>query len=275
MPPVHTFSDQAQRKWNKLIEAHTKLELYRQEPEKANSFAFTVSANNESTFNLLICLSMQGIFLWPMDDVQPDKAFGSSHSALDYLRQHDGCFITFDRQLSVFKVLTNDEDGLHKVQKVITRLRIAFCECAALNSVPLETYLVQPSTAGFGKTAVKLIDADLWYGLDSVLATPSPPSLLKTAQLVNSELGGVERLNLDDEHMHLIARNEAVMETAIIGCLSRMIYQRGRIQMRTHIGAFVFSKYYLPKDSTSIPTTEFIRNMSGSSTKGNLQQLFV
>ena len=117
--------------------------------------------------------------------MQPDKAFGSSHSALDFLRQHDSCFITFDRQLSVFKVLTNDEDGLQNVQKVITRLRIAFCECAALSSMPLELYLVQPSTIGFGKTTVKMIDADLWYGPASALTPPNPPSFLKTAQLVD------------------------------------------------------------------------------------------
>ena len=82
-------------------------------------------------------------------------------------------------------------------------------------------------------------------------------------------------LNLDDEAEKLIARNEAMMETAMIGCLGRMLYPRGRIQMRTHIGAFVFSKYYLPKESTKISTMDFIQNMSGSSTKGSLQQLFV
>ena len=188
---------------------------------------------------------------------------------------HDSCFIIFDRQLSVFKVLTNDEDGLHKVQKVITRLRIAFCECAALSSVPVEIYLVQPPNTDTTKTTVKMVDANLWYGSGSASATPSPSGLLKTAQVVESEQEGVERLKSDSEDMSLVARNEAILETAIIGCLKRMVYQRGRIQMRTHIGAFVFSKYYLPKDSNSISTTEFIQNMSGSSTKGNLQQLFV
>ena len=54
IPSVHTVSAQAQKKWNKLIEAHAKLEIYRQEPENTNNFAFTVSANKESTFTLLI-----------------------------------------------------------------------------------------------------------------------------------------------------------------------------------------------------------------------------
>ena len=45
MPSVHPVSDRAKRDMILKFEARTKLELYRQDPEAADDFRFTVSAD--------------------------------------------------------------------------------------------------------------------------------------------------------------------------------------------------------------------------------------
>ncbi|MCJ1243698.1 hypothetical protein MMC30_000895 [Trapelia coarctata] len=260
MPTVHPVSERAKRDMMLKFEARTRLELYRQEPESVDDFLFT------------------GMFLWPVNDIHPDQIFGTSHATLDDLRTFHSVFITYDRQSSIFKILTNDIDGNGKVEEVITKLRVAFCEYAASKCVPLEIYLVSPPESKDAKANVRMIDSDL--RLKAGFIPPSDPTTAlrgvpKSAELAGADLPGEEKSKWNVQAAKTIARNERLTERALLKTLQRAVYLRGRIQMRAHFGLFVFNKYVLMNDARGIPTAEFIHNIRDPKTKGSLQQVLL
>jgi len=218
------------------------------------------------------------MFLWPIHDIHPDQIFGTSHATLDYLRTFHSVFITYDRRLSVFKILTNDLDGNLKVDQVVTKLRVAFCEYASSKCVPLEIYLVCPPEARDAKANVRMIDSDLRLksgALPPSDSTIAPRGLPKSAELAGADLPREEKSKWNVQAVKMIAKNQKLTERALLKALERAVYVRGRIQMRAHFGLFVFSKYVSMNDAREIPTAEFIHNISDQKTKGSLQQVYV
>ena len=213
-----------------------------------------------------------------MNEIHPDQIFGTSHAALDDLRTFHSVFITFDRRLSVFKILTNDTDGCKKVEKVLSKLGVAFCEYIAAKGVPLEIYLICPIEAKDAKVNVRMIDSDLRLNAGAVPpgdAAIASKGLLKSAELAGADLSQEEKSKWNMQATKTIAQNQAIFERALLRGLKRVIYMRGRVQMRAHFGLFVFSKYISMNDARDIPTAEFIHNIRDPKTKGSLQQVYV
>jgi hypothetical protein len=215
------------------------------------------------------------MFLWPVEEIHPDYAFGSSHALLDKLRTTYHCFISFDSRRSLFRVFgENDNKGLENVRDVVKSLNVAFCECAAMKSLPLEVYLVRPPHSLEAKITVKMVNACVVLGKHSKNTVPSTGNTLgalKSAQLSGASIDKSRLAIWDQEMAKVEAKNKAILEKAITSSLGRLLYRRGRIQMRTQIGLFGFSRYFAQKGVPETPTETFMRNVSSSSTKGNLQ----
>lgn len=197
---------------------------------------------------------------------------------MDYLRTFHSVFISYDRRLSIFKILTNDVDGLEKVEEVITKLRTAFCECAALRSVPLDVYLARPPEPNEVKAAVRMVESKPSLAAEVLPPTGSATTLggfLKTAELAGAEIPQEEKLKWNVKAAKVAARNQRLIERALLRTLKRLVYTRGRIQMRAHFGLFVFSKHMSLSDGREILTVEFMNSISDSKTKGSLQQVYV
>lgn len=194
---------------------------------------------------------------------------------LDQLRTSYHCFITFDSRRSAFRIFADDEQkGLDNVRDVVKGLNVAFCECAAMKSVPLEVYLVRPPHSLEAKTTVKMIDACLVLGTNTRnigISTGNTLGTLKSAQLSGPSFDKTRLATWDQEMAKVEAKNKAIVEKAITSSLSRLVYRRGRIQMRTHIGLFAFSRYFTQKGAPCTPTEDFMHNLSSLSTKGNMQ----
>ena len=202
--------------------------------------------------------------------------FGTGHVGLDYLRTFHECFIIFDRGTNVFNIMTNDIEGLQRVKKVLASMRIAFNECATRNTIPLDVYQVQPPSPDIVTSAIRMCDAMLEFGRGSTAATvvdTKASRAEKQVKLCGSILIGNERAKWEDHAKSMTIRYKKIMKKALQNCVARMLFYRGRVQMRTHLGGFVFRKYYSPKDLTETPLADFIHSMRDSNTNGDMQQM--
>ncbi|MCJ1405380.1 hypothetical protein MMC11_008608 [Xylographa trunciseda] len=261
MAKISVPTKQEIKSWLDRYNACQEVEFYRREPDTIENFSYT------------------GIFLWPAGEIHPDETFGHGHAGLDYLRTFYGCFITYDRHVSAFKVLTNRQDGgVQAVQGVLRSLQVIFSESAARNSVPLEIYLIDPPLSDVGWSSVRMVESDLRFGEASIEHTTTVsevPRREKCAELCGQDNRPEAVTKLKEDAKKTITKNRRVVKNAILECIARMAYFRGDVRMRVHIGAFVFQKYYSPKDVSDIPIDDFIRSMRDSNTKGSLSQVLV
>ena len=215
--------------------------------------------------------------MWPVNDIHPDDTFGHGHAGLDYLRTFYECFITYDRHLSAYRILTNRlEGGIQAVKGVLRSLRLTFSESAARNGVPTEIYLIDPPMSNIGRSSVRMVEADLNFGetlKKHTTAVSRSPRLEKRAQLCGQEINEGEAALWNENAKKTIANNHKIVKKAILECIARIAYYRGDVCMRVHIGTFVFRKYYSPKDVSDIPIAEFVGSMRDSNTKGDLLQV--
>ncbi|MCJ1395185.1 hypothetical protein MMC18_008066 [Xylographa bjoerkii] len=221
----------------------------------------------------------KGIFLWPVNEIHPDESFGNGHAGLDYLRTFYECFITYDRHVSAFKILTNRQDGgVQAIQGVLRSLRVTFSESAARNSVPLEIYIIDPPQSDIGWSSIRMVESDLRFGealSERTTAVSEGPRLEKNAELCGKEILPEAAVKLREDAEKTITKNRRIVKNAILECIARMAYYRGDVHIRVHIGAFVFRKYYSPKDLSDIPIDDFMKSMKDSNTKGSLLQVLL
>ena len=215
--------------------------------------------------------------MWPINEIHPDETFGHGHTGLDCLRTFYECFITYDCRTSAFKILTNRQDGgVEAVQGVLRSLRVTFSESVVRNSVPLEVYLIDPPLSETGWSSIRMVESDHRIGKSLggyTTAISEDSGLEKFAELCGKDIPPEAAAKLNEVAKRTIAKNRRVVKASILDCIARMGYHRGDVHMRVHIGAFIFRKYYSPKDVSVIPIEDFIKSMRDSNTKGNLVQV--
>lgn len=142
----------------------------------------------------------------------------------------------------------------------------------------MEIYLVRPPGPEEVKALVRMIDSNL--RLEGEVArtngsAPTPGSVLKSAELAGADLTKDEKSRWNVKAARVTARNQKLIEGALLRTLKRAVYTRSRLHMRAHFGLFVFNKYVSLNEEINIPTAEFIDNISDPKTQGSVQQVYV
>ncbi len=164
-----------------------------------------------------------------------------------------GCYIVFDSSHSVFKVMSNNAKT---IEEVIGRLRGTVCDIVSRNSEPIRLYLVDPPNITAIRKQVDLIKTEDQRVIPAIAG----------ARLSQEELSTWTASRLAQ-----IKTNQQRMKSAIIRCLTDMLYYRGHVRMRVYFGTLVLSAYKKPIGEKH-SLEEFLAMMNSSQTRGNLVQ---
>lgn len=214
--------------------------------------------------------------MWPANEMRPQEWLGSSYVALDPLRMFFDCYIVYEPQDSAFKILptADAETSLKKVREVLKRLRVVLCECATKRSAPLKMYLVNPGQFRYVCQSVEMIEpaAAVKNRLRGTMRDEEVERS-KIAVFAGSSLSDELKIDWEEQKSKILERNEQIMQRATASCLSRLVYHRGRVHMRTDIGLCLLRQYKQRADSEMVPFDKFVHNLEGPQVRGNLLRM--
>ena len=110
------LQDRAERHWEKEVKKHR----FRQFPPPDKAFEAI------------------GSFHWPMNEYKPEEILGSSYEALDPIRMDCKCYVVFDEEQGLFRVMGRSD----AVRTGLMRLRGTYFQVAARQITPLELHLL-------------------------------------------------------------------------------------------------------------------------------------
>ena len=228
------------RNVQKKTEKEAAIQKYQQEPEAGHSFKFT------------------GSFLWPVDEVKPAELLGSSLEALDPIRFANHCHITFDYQLSCFRILSN---SLASVDDTLLRIGGIMKAYVALCKRPLIVNMIEPPSPSIIRKNIKITtmpSADPKYG-DSKLP-------VFTGDILELD----ERNDWLTKSAALAAVNGRRVEDALRKTILDLPYYNGNVRMRVFFGVFALTTFRWPEGETSTPFEDFMESMGLPGTKGRM-----
>ena len=193
------------------------------------------------------------------------------------------CFITFDSQTSIFKILLSDKDdgqpsdGAARVQLGVERLRTALCECATRDSTPFEIYLAELAPAVVARKEVRVIDvtsessnsADGTFGAS---AGGRPGLYRHILETTGTRVGEHEQRAWEEERSKRANNNRKIMKQTARRALSRLVFYRGRVQLRVRIGSFIFTRHFWTPQAERMPIDEVLKHLQDPNTRGEMQQ---
>lgn len=213
--------------------------------------AFQKSPPPDRTFNCM------GYFLWPVDEIRPEELLGPSFEAFDQIRMIHCAYIVFDNQHSVFKIMSDNMDG---VKDAIQRIQGTMKEYVARASQDIVLHVIEAPSSTYMRKDIKT------SGLNHPDFEGARIPVLTGAKLSQNELSGWEkqRQKMTDEQFDK-------MRIAIRKGCSRLRYYRGRIRMRVLLGTFALTTFRrLPEGVESMPFDRFLGDMSMSATRGRM-----
>lgn len=219
----------------KKMQEEARKQKYQMIPEEGKDFEF------------------QGIFLWPVEDVNPVELLGPSCEAYDPLRMYNHSYIVWDKQLSSFKVLSNKEAA---VKDALLRIEGTMREYVARSSKIYSYYMIQLPKPSNASKDIKM------------LAGPDPTSKvphLTGASLSSGEIGDYLRAKRATEQ-----NTQRKMRHALHKIIVRLPLYRGQLRMRAVLGTFALTTFRWPGTSPTVPLFDFIKNIDVSLTKGSL-----
>jgi len=218
---------------DKKLREEAKMHKFQKNPEDGHEFAF------------------QGCFLWPVDEVRPEELLGPSCEAFDPIRTYNHSHIVFEATLSGFKILSSKEAA---VQNALQRIEGTMREFVARSGRIYSSHMVQlPRSSNM---------------LKDVMVVPGSAGkvpVLTGASLVNQEVHKYirQRDEIDSE-------NRKRMRHALRRVIERLPLYRGQVRMRVLFGTMTLSMFRWPEGATTVPFSDFIRNIDVTSTKGSL-----
>ena len=233
MPSVRHLTENQKRALDKQIQKEAARLKFRQTPSEGKSFQCT------------------GAFLWPMDEVRPSDLLGPSYEALDPVRMFYQCYIIFDSQLSVFKILSNQ---IVSVTSALKRMEVIVREFVARSSRSITMHLVEPPSQEIIQKEIVLRDGRNY----------------KLAELTGGNLTEQELAVLPDQNLKLAAENKTCMQHATLRSIAALRYYRGRIRMRVHLGTFALTVVRCPGGLPRMPRETFMEDLKMPSTEGKI-----
>ena len=193
------------------------------------------------------------------------------------------CFITYDSQSSIFKILLNDRDevelsdGARRLHEGVNRLRTALCECATRGSTPFEIYLADLAPSRLATKETKIIDVSALSSNNAdgsfVAGTGSRPGLYRhVLEMTGMPVAEKDRIEWEANRKKRNEFNGKVMKQTVRRALDRLVYFRGRVQMKAHIGSFIFTRHFWTQRADRMPIEEVLKHLQDPNTRGEMQQ---
>ena len=230
---VGMLQNKKEEQLDKKIREEAKMHRFQKNPEEGQEFAF------------------QGYFLWPVNEVRPEELLGPSCEAYDPIRTYNHSHIMFETNLSAFKILSNKEAA---VQNALQRIEGTMREYVARSGKIYSIYMVQLPEASSMLKDIKIL--------------PGPAS--KVPLLTGASLVGEEVNNYIEEKKDIDSGNHKRMRHALRKIIARLPFYRGQVRMRVLFGTFTLSIFRWPGGATTVPFSDFIKNINMPSTKGIL-----
>lgn len=220
---------------------------YRKEMERQ---AFQKAPPPNMTFNCT------GYFLWPVDEIRPEDLLGPSFEAFDSMRMRHCAYVVFDYHYSVFKIMSDNMDG---VKDAISRITGTMKEAVARMNQGLVLHVIEAPIPTDMRKDIKISDG----GHDSHSEKAGIP-ILTGAQLTQHELPEweIQRREMIDGQFE---KTRATLQKG----LSRLRLYRGSIKMRVLMGTFALTTFRR-QGSEDIPYNKFLDNMNMSATEGRM-----
>lgn len=214
--------------------------------------AFQKAPPTDRTFNCT------GYFLWPVDEIRPEELLGPSFEAFDQIRMLHCAYIVFDSQHSVFKIMSDNEDG---VKDSIQRIQGTMREYVARSSQDIVLHVIEPPSPTEMRKDIKT---------SGELGNPDYEGA-RIPVLTGAKLAQQEVAKWETRRKKMMDEQFEKMRNAIRKGLPRLRYYRGRIRMRVLLGTFALTTFRrLPEGVESIPFDRFLGDMSMSASKGRM-----
>lgn len=248
---THTTKSGAQFAKTGLLSQDKAKSLDRRMKRQATKQKFQKVPDNSLSFRFT------GYFLWPVDEVRPEDLLGPSYEAFDPIRIDYDSYIVFDNQLSLFKILTNEDMA---VQKAMDRIKGTMKEFVARNHPERVMHMVERPDPQLMRSQVMLMDGP---ALGRSAEKPKIPFLS------GESLGPAQMIQWKNEIKVAEEYQFAHLRHTISKVIKRLHLYRGRIQMRVLLGTFALTTFRRwPEGVNSISFEKFLNDMDQSATKG-------
>jgi hypothetical protein len=196
------LQDRAEKQWQREVKKHR----FRQFPPPDKGFEAI------------------GSFHWPTNEYRPEEILGSSYEALDPIRMDCKCYVVFDKEQGLFRVMGKSD----AVRTGLMRLRGTYLQVVVRQIPPIELYLLHDAD---GERAGKSIVLKEYERIRMISGEDSEQP--KTGYSPRTEDGELE----------FSTANEGTVCRLVISKLSKLHYYHGNIQMKMRLGTFLATRY--------------------------------
>jgi len=208
--------EREERKWEREVTR----QKYRQHPPPGDAFGAI------------------GSFLWPVKEYRPEDILGASFEALDPVRMECSCYVVFEADRSVFRVMGKEAD----VKVGLMRIRRTCFQIAARQIMPVRLCLLRWDE-GFGLPESVGLVPYLLPAVQSPQGDAVPPHRLMPLAVGSEE---------DDENVQnateQTAESSERLRSTMVKTLRKLHYYKGCIKMRIRFGTFLVTHWKPPKN---------------------------
>ena len=198
-----------------------------------------------------------GSFHWPVEEYRPDEVFGASYEALDPIRTAHSCYITFDKDRGMFKVMGKQNN----VQAALLLIRRTRFQIEVRQLRTLRAYLLHWPYANNYPSHVFLQTYVLPIPL-GVKDDRVQESFAPQGDGYADDFGSDMETCMSEEHV----------QQSLLKVLRKLHYYRGNIQVRIRLGTFLATQYKELKDGEMYELEKYKTMIGMSQFSGRVTQ---
>lgn len=229
---LRSMTPQQSRNQEKLWRAEVNKHKFRQHPLPSMEF------------------EAMGSFHWPVEEYRPDDVFGPNYEALDPIRVDCSCYITFNRDRDMFKVMGKKD----KVQEALNRIRKSRFQIEVRQLRPLRSYLLHWPDATNIPSHINLQA----YFLPKVLGGRGDG--VKGGYSPRGD-GVVDGLQVELQAELQSKSNEEHVQKQWLKLLRALRYFRGNIEPRIRFATFLAQDFKRAEDKAGLYGLDEFKNM--------------
>lgn len=192
-----------------------------------------------------------GSFHWPVMDYQPDSILGSSAEALDPIRMQLSCYIVYNKERNLFRIMGKPSD----VQIGLLRIRQTCFQVAAKQCNPVRMCLLRWPNAAEVPLYVYLKDYE-----PPAISMPEDQESQKTRKAPRGEEYEPDEQREEQAGLQNSVSSER-LRSAVFRTLNKLHYYRGHIQIRIRLGIFLVDQYKAPDERYGVYDLEEYEDM--------------